>query len=69
MKQIKTLIYKIKLLFRYIQTQQYFLAEELLAKKEFQEPNCLLPYGFKVYSQNDEDAKTKSEFYRRFFAA
>ena len=64
MKKLKTLIFKLKLLFRYVQSQQYLLAEELQYKKEFQEANSLIPYGFKVYSQNDEDGILQEIFQR-----
>ena len=64
MKKLKTLISKVKLFFRYIQSQQYLSVEELQHRKEFQEASSLIPYGFKVYSQNDEDGILQ-EIFRR----
>ena len=64
MKKLSTLVYKIKLFFHHIQSQQSLLTEKLQSEKKFQEAFSLIPYGFKVYSQNDEDGILQ-EIFRR----
>ena len=64
MKSISKLIKKIKTLFHYIETRHNLLAEELQRWPEFQEKNNLIPFGFKVYSQNDEDGILQEIFQR-----
>ena len=64
MRKLKTLISKAKSFFLHIESQQYLIIEELQHKKEFQEANSLIPYGFRVYSQNDEDGILQEIFLR-----
>ena len=64
MPKLKKLFDKIKLLLRHAHTQQYMLTEKLQRRAEYQKPGSLIPFGFKVYSQNDEDGILQEIFKR-----
>ncbi len=64
MNFVSKLLKKIKIFFRHIETQQNLLAEELQRWPEFKETNNLIPFGFRVYSQNDEDGILQEIFQR-----
>ncbi len=49
---------------QYAYRQQCFQTEELQSKAIYKEHKSLIPFGFKVYSQNDEDGILQEIFKR-----